>query len=729
MYHPIRLLIAVIILFCSSFAYKAHGQGIHKMWGTAYTGGLNNDGTVFYVQFDGQAPLLKASLNTAGLTRPVGSLASFNNKLYGICRYGGPSDNGSIFEFDPYSNSLVRKFDFQAGTGANPESGLTLLNDILYGVCFYGGSTNQGVLYAYDPVASSFTKKKDLNSATGFWPASELLVVGNKLYGVTSRGGKHDAGVIFEYDPATDGYTIRASFNGNNGLSPCGNLVLFNNKIYGTAVNAGTYGKGTLWQFDIATGALTALHQFNDAAHAQNGLTLHNGILYGVTKKGGVDDNGVFYSYDLTASRYTRILDFTGLRGVYPTGITQYQNKLYILSNDLGSRNAGTVLEYDPVSKSWTKKADLDHDISGAHPSLVNLNKVQAETAPASVGTCTSMRAITIDATNANQWVPITDDKGNAVAEIKANGNILGTVQTSVFIHSGASREDKAHNIYLDRNITIIPQFNPASAVDLRLYIRGGEYNKLRTATGSTGLGSGITTIGDMGIYRNDDPCSDKLFYTAPYLMNTGGNWAKEDYVLTTSVNSFSSFYFAGKLMVLLPTIIRSFEVMEKNKHVLLQWSTTEDAASYQYSIERSGDGKKFESIALVHAKGQGDQFYSFTDEAPLNENFYRIQFTTRDGKSGYTQVKKVRIDGSSLDIRVTDATGNQVHLDIYSNQHQVLNCQLFNTAGQLMAGHSLQLQKGYQQSSLPVRSISPGVYHLVFSNAREKRHLTFLKK
>jgi trimeric autotransporter adhesin len=41
---------------------------------------------------------------------------------------------------------------------------------------------------------------------------------------------------------------------------------------------------------------------------------------------------------------------------------------------------------------------------------------------------------ITIDATNNNLWVPITDSLGNILAEIKANGNNLGTVTSTFYI-------------------------------------------------------------------------------------------------------------------------------------------------------------------------------------------------------------------------------------------------------------------------------------------------------
>ncbi len=53
--------------------------------------------------------------------------------------------------------------------------------------------------------------------------------------------------------------------------------------------------------------------------------------------------------------------------------------------------------------------------------------------APGTPGSCLSVDPATIDAQNANEWVPFTDDEGKAVAEINANGNILGNVRVSFY--------------------------------------------------------------------------------------------------------------------------------------------------------------------------------------------------------------------------------------------------------------------------------------------------------
>src|SRR5688572_9576894 len=89
---------------------------------------------------------------------------------------------------------------------------------------------------------------------------------------------------------------------------------------------------------------------------------------------------------------------------------------------------------------------------------------------------------VTINAENGNTnyWVPITGPDGNIMAEIYANGNNLGTVTSSFYKNSGGIRSAPGIK-YLDRNITITPQFQPtlplgSPLVKIRLYISKAEF-------------------------------------------------------------------------------------------------------------------------------------------------------------------------------------------------------------------------------------------------------------
>jgi hypothetical protein len=83
---------------------------------------------------------------------------------------------------------------------------------------------------------------------------------------------------------------------------------------------------------------------------------------------------------------------------------------------------------------------------------------------------------------------PLPGPDGNIMAEIKANGNNLGTITSTFYKHSGTPgtvREDASKRLYMNRSMTITPQNQPASTVNVRLYVTSAELASLISATNS----------------------------------------------------------------------------------------------------------------------------------------------------------------------------------------------------------------------------------------------------
>src|SRR5690606_27376794 len=94
--------------------------------------------------------------------------------------------------------------------------------------------------------------------------------------------------------------------------------------------------------------------------------------------------------------------------------------------------------------------------------------------------------SVNINTTNADTWVAFTDSEGRAIAEIHANGNILGNTAVNFYVNDNAVRQNEANLFYLDRNISFRTENQPQSPVMIRLYIRKAEFEALKAATGGT---------------------------------------------------------------------------------------------------------------------------------------------------------------------------------------------------------------------------------------------------
>ena len=96
-----------------------------------------------------------------------------------------------------------------------------------------------------------------------------------------------------------------------------------------------------------------------------------------------------------------------------------------------------------------------------------------------------------------------------------------------------------------------------------------------------------------------------------------------------------------------LPVVLVGFLAnLNNNNTIAISWSTQMEVNLSHFTIDRSADGANWLSIGIVDANINSDtvSHYSFTDLNPLSGfNYYRLQMTDLDNKSGFTQITLVR--------------------------------------------------------------------------------------
>jgi PQQ-dependent dehydrogenase (s-GDH family) len=306
------------------------------------------------------------------------------------------------------------------------------------------------------------------------------------------------------------------------------------------------------------------------------------------------------------------------------------------------------------------------------------------------LNSCTPATGVTIDATNNNIWVPVTGPDGNIMAEINANGNNLGVVSSSFYTHSGTARTDASGKPYLDRNIAITPQVQPAAGVPvgIRLYLTASELNTLIGRANS-----GITSISNLTIYKNSDACGTTVRSAAqaitPLYAEAHGN---SGYVLQANITSFSSFYFGSPNLTTLPLYLTRFNGAFKEKDVKLDWETSNEVNTSHFNIERSSNGSRFETIGTVAADGNRVETapYGYTDKdvslLPVDRLYYRLKSVDKDGKFTFSSVITVRLPQafdvlvfpnpvkSRLNIRINNRTAKEVIVEVSDLQGRLMH-------------------------------------------------------
>lgn len=628
-----------------------------KFYAVSYNGGFVNRGTLF--EYDPSANTIAKKLNfdAAETGRiPFGQPVLLNGKIYGTCQQGPQeifgTPYGCLWSFDPSTSVYSRKIIFDninnASKGRNPVSAPVAYNGKLYGTTQNGGVADYGVLYEFDPVTNAYAKV-DMQPTGGAFPIGEPTVYNNKLYGMTNAGGNGNNGIIYSYDPATGVLAKLADVGSSGRNTPSGGFTVYNNKLYGVTSSGGAGNAGAIFSFDPISGTITPLYDLVPATGTviNNALTVYNNMLYG-TAMGSATGRGCIFRFDPATNLSTLVYNFPaapGGNGYDPSGgLTVNGNRLYAITRE--NNNVVKVIELDPATNTVTTKSSYTTTALNL-PILHNgLTVVPAFIANGIAGSCENYPTVVINAANSNKWVPIVNSAGDVVAEIKANGNILGNVTASTYINNGAVREDPLQRLYMDRSITITTQ-NPVSTgnVELRLYVKTSEFMALRNATNSAGQPSGITGIQDIAVYKNGQACSGQLTAVAARLATTGSSY-EYGYVLTTSVNSFSTFFFAKNTFTALPVTLLSFTGSRCDNKVCLLWAVDNEPGFLRYEIEKSIDGQHFSPLATVPARNTGRRDeYTATDDAPLaGDNYYRLKLVNNDGSFSYSRIIQLNV-------------------------------------------------------------------------------------
>ncbi|HXB08041.1 MAG TPA: T9SS type A sorting domain-containing protein, partial [Puia sp.] len=172
-----------------------------------------------------------------------------------------------------------------------------------------------------------------------------------------------------------------------------------------------------------------------------------------------------------------------------------------------------------------------------------------------------------------------------------------------------------------------------------------------------------------------------------------------------------------------LPVTLVSFTAAVVNGQVKLDWETAMETNNDYFTVQRSKDGTRWDSLERVAGTGNGNgaSFYSAYDAAPYaGVSFYRLVQTDLDGNEAYSSICAVKLQSLSANITIFPNPATNVVLIHFpvAGQYTVA---LLNGAGRSVtervfsSGNTLILN---------VSRVSPGMYYVVIEqgNRRETR-------
>jgi len=349
-----------------------------NLYGVASAGGTSNAGVIFRIAKDGSGYTnLHSFSGGLGGSEPSGSMAQdAQGDLYGTTYSGGAYNAGTVFRFRT-DGSFTSLASLDVTNGANPDTALVQADD----GSFYGGA--MGGLYTNSTYHVSgygslfristngeFSVPLVFGNTNGGYPRDMVRGIDGNFYGTTAWGGATIGtfslgyGTVFRF--STNGtLTPLYSLNGGSdgGFAYGGVTLGPDGNFYGTAFQGGAYAQGTVYRVTPA-GNFALRHAFTGTAGAlpYAGLTLgSDGNFYGPTYGGGRGGVGTIFVIALDGSG-ADLHDFAlGTEGGNPMAklLQASDGNFYGVTSIGGPFNFGTLFRFSvplaPVFQSITR--------------------------------------------------------------------------------------------------------------------------------------------------------------------------------------------------------------------------------------------------------------------------------------------------------------------------------------------------------------------------------------
>ena len=186
---------------------------------------------------------------------------------------------------------------------------------------------------------------------------------------------------------------------------------------------------------------------------------------------------------------------------------------------------------------------------------------------------------------------------------------------------------------------------------------------------------------------------------------------------------------------ITLPIRLASFTAVLNNHAVDLKWITSAEINSNYFEVERSLDGKNYNSIGMLSSAGNSntDIKYSYQNDISSFDNgviYYRLKIVDKDGSISYSPVRIIRLTQEKQGINLTiypNPVANELRVTIPSAwQNKPVLVEVFNSNGQKVK--ELMSANSSQTEVIKVSDISRGIYFIKASSGNETAQQRILK-
>ena len=163
-----------------------------------------------------------------------------------------------------------------------------------------------------------------------------------------------------------------------------------------------------------------------------------------------------------------------------------------------------------------------------------------------------------------------------------------------------------------------------------------------------------------------------------------------------------------------LPVHFTSFTGILKDNRAAITWSTVNELNNSYFVVERSLNGRNFDSVGRVQAGSNSSNTYSFNENNTNATSYYRVKQVDLNGAYTYSTVivLKNTAGGKEVTVYPTQATST-INYVLSSEAPAAVMVQVYTITGQPVISQQATLQQGLNVRAVEVSMLPKGSYVL----------------
>jgi hypothetical protein len=212
--------------------------------------------------------------------------------------------------------------------------------------------------------------------------------------------------------------------------------------------------------------------------------------------------------------------------------------------------------------------------------------------------------------------------------------------------------------------------------------------------------------------------------------------------VFTTTIQDMDTTNNADTVFTIvqvpLPVNLKYFAAQKQGDDVLLNWETAMEINNDRFEIERSTDGKSFETIGTVASASNSNEItrYSFTDRqaALLNTGalYYRLHQIDLDGKNDYSMIRSVVFNRGNNEANMQAFPipfKDKIAVRLNSALAGTASLNLYNTSGLKIYHIETAMMVGLNEINITgMGNLPSGIYILEYTQGSETSFIKIVK-